>query len=169
MDPYANRTYRNFAVGGTTAYRVTQGESDLFIRTVGEHRQVAERALAEVRRILTDHLAAQPAFATSLTPLDVPASAPPLIGSMAQASREAGVGPMAAVAGAVAQAVGEALTDHSPQVLVENGGDVYLKLTDDFHHRPGRRRLALFRTGRPGRFGRPNALGHLHQRRHLRP
>ena len=38
----------------------------------------------------------------------------------------ASVGPMAAVAGAVAQFVGEALLGLSDEVIVENGGDVYV-------------------------------------------
>ena len=46
---------------------------------------------------------------------------------MAAAARAARVGPMAAVAGAVAECVGERLAKASPEVIVENGGDIYLK------------------------------------------
>ena len=46
---------------------------------------------------------------------------------MQQVGGRAGVGPMAAVAGAIAQYVGEGLLTHSQQVIVENGGDIFLK------------------------------------------
>lgn len=45
---------------------------------------------------------------------------------MLDASAVAGTGPMAAVAGAIAQAVGKALLPRSRNVTVENGGDVFL-------------------------------------------
>jgi ApbE superfamily uncharacterized protein (UPF0280 family) len=45
---------------------------------------------------------------------------------MYAAAAVAAVGPMAAVAGAVAQHVGQSLLEHSPQVVVENGGDIFL-------------------------------------------
>jgi ApbE superfamily uncharacterized protein (UPF0280 family) len=48
---------------------------------------------------------------------------------MLQASRLAGGGPMAAVAGAMAEFVGKNLLKHSLNVIIENGGDLYLKAT----------------------------------------
>lgn len=47
---------------------------------------------------------------------------------MAAAALQAGVGPMAAVAGAVADEVGAALSSLSRDVLVENGGDIFLRV-----------------------------------------
>ncbi|GAI31340.1 unnamed protein product [marine sediment metagenome] len=38
-----------------------------------------------------------------------------------------GIGPMASVAGAIAEFVGSQLLDSSPEIIVENGGDIYLK------------------------------------------
>jgi ApbE superfamily uncharacterized protein (UPF0280 family) len=49
---------------------------------------------------------------------------------MARASQLAGVGPMAAVAGAIAEAVGRDLLAFSPEVIVENGGDIFLKISE---------------------------------------
>jgi ApbE superfamily uncharacterized protein (UPF0280 family) len=48
---------------------------------------------------------------------------------MAQAARIAGVGPMAAVAGAIAEAVGNDLLACTPEVIVENGGDIFMKIS----------------------------------------
>jgi ApbE superfamily uncharacterized protein (UPF0280 family) len=50
-----------------------------------------------------------------------------MIEAMVQAGRRVGVGPMAAVAGAIAESVGTDLMERSNEVIVENGGDVFLK------------------------------------------
>ncbi len=68
-----------------------------------------------------------PAFAVSLAPWREQAFAPEIVREMIAAGSAAGVGPMAAVAGAVAESVGRKLLDHSREVVVENGGDVYIK------------------------------------------
>jgi hypothetical protein len=47
---------------------------------------------------------------------------------MAEAARKAKVGPMAAVAGAIAKFVGLELLAFSEEVIVENGGDIFLKI-----------------------------------------
>jgi ApbE superfamily uncharacterized protein (UPF0280 family) len=47
---------------------------------------------------------------------------------MAEAGQKAGVGPMAAVAGAIAESVGRELLTFTPEIIVENGGDIYLKV-----------------------------------------
>jgi ApbE superfamily uncharacterized protein (UPF0280 family) len=47
---------------------------------------------------------------------------------MIEAGRQTGVGPMAAVAGAVAEYVGRELLTFSPEIIVENGGDIFLKI-----------------------------------------
>jgi ApbE superfamily uncharacterized protein (UPF0280 family) len=56
----------------------------------------------------------------------VAADAPVLVRRMAQAADKAGVGPMAAVAGTIAEAVGKAVLPLSPELIIENGGDVFL-------------------------------------------
>jgi ApbE superfamily uncharacterized protein (UPF0280 family) len=45
---------------------------------------------------------------------------------MARAASKAGVGPMAAVAGAIAEFVGHDLIALSPEIIIENGGDIFL-------------------------------------------
>ena len=57
--------------------------------------------------------------------------APAIIKDMLAASRAAGVGPMASVAGAIAEHVGRKLLSTSLNVVVENGGDIYLDVKDD--------------------------------------
>ena len=46
---------------------------------------------------------------------------------MIKASQKAGVGPMAAVAGAIAQWTGNYLLKKNEEVIIENGGDIFIK------------------------------------------
>ena len=84
----------------------------------------------------------QPVFASTFRPYEVPDDAPRVVKVMADAARRAGVGPMAAVAGALADMVGADLADQSDEVIVENGGDI--------HMRSGReRRVGIFAGDSP--------------------
>ena len=125
--PYVVRTYRD-AVSRTRlcTFTVTWKETDLFIRAESD---LAEQAMGAVRRCRQEveaYIARIPVFATSLDPLPPDPHAPPVVQGMLEAARSAGVGPMAGVAGAVAEYVGRALGAHSRQVIVENGGDIYM-------------------------------------------
>jgi len=77
---------------------------------------------------LESYLAAHPGFLEALAPWPEDPFAPGVVREMIAAAARVGVGPMAAVAGALAQRVGRALSPQSPEVIVENGGDIYLKL-----------------------------------------
>lgn len=71
-------------------------------------------------------------FASSLEPVEVKEDAPEIVRKMALAAEAAGVGPMASVAGAFAQCVGEfILKAGAREVVIENGGDIYLKLASE--------------------------------------
>jgi ApbE superfamily uncharacterized protein (UPF0280 family) len=111
-------------------FRVTVEETDLLIRASSDLSGPAEDAVRDCRRQIEDYIARDPDFETALEPYDV-TDAPDIVRKMADAGRIAGVGPMAAVAGAVAQLVGEKLTEHSPEVIVENGGDLYINVAKE--------------------------------------
>lgn len=85
---------------------------------------------AEVRRLrseLEEYIERQPAFKAALVPIDPLDDAPPIAVVMAEAARACGLGPMAAVAGAVAQAAAEAaLAAGASEAIVENGGDTWI-------------------------------------------
>ena len=65
---------------------------------------------------------------SSLLPVPLPdAGTPPeIVRRMTEAASVAGVGPFAAVAGTIAQMAAESLSDRSPDLIVENGGDIYM-------------------------------------------
>jgi hypothetical protein len=69
-------------------------------------------------------------FLTSLKPVPVEHRAPAIVKAMAAASFKANVGPMAAVAGAIAQYVGkDMLRKGCREVIIENGGDIFFKVS----------------------------------------
>lgn len=79
------------------------------------------------RRILEEYISRHPEFQKSLEPLELLGGAPEVAQSMARAAKLVGVGPMAAVAGAMAQFAGRAALDAGAgEVIVDNGGDIYV-------------------------------------------
>lgn len=107
-------------------YRVHVQESDLMVYTANDLRQPALDWLQFYRRQITLYLRRDVRFQASLVPLPLLPDAPEIIRSMGAAADLAGVGPMAAVAGAIAEFVGRKLASQSDEVIVENGGDIWL-------------------------------------------
>jgi ApbE superfamily uncharacterized protein (UPF0280 family) len=132
QDGYQPRDYRRWVGGsGLVNFNVTVKETDLAISAVENLERKARRIILKYRKQLEDYIAANPRFQSSLEPLPQPAHAPRIVTTMLEASRKAGVGPMAAVAGAVAEEVGRELLAFSPEVIVENGGDIFLSVEQD--------------------------------------
>lgn len=134
-DPrYENRTYRTWITNQEEmlSLRVSIDETDLLVRVErgiadpGAIRQKIETIVRRERRSLEDYIERQPIFLDSLTPVTVVGWAPRIVKHMAIAAEAAGVGPMAAVAGALATAVGAELATTHTEVIVENGGDIYI-------------------------------------------
>ncbi|MFH1035815.1 MAG: UPF0280 family protein [Pseudomonadota bacterium] len=129
MTAYEERTYRVVCrEAGLKAFTVRVKETDLWIQAQEDHSQAAVESILRHRRGLEAYIEEHPRFLDSLTPLAPDPLAPPLVRAMLAAGLATGTGPMAAVAGAVAQAVAVDLLALSPQVVVENGGDIYLCL-----------------------------------------
>ena len=126
---YQERTYRNQVHNDTmpASFRVVVKETDLFIRAGEDLKDVARESVLRHRGYLENYIRRHAAFATALTPWEVSGPSPGIVREMAQAGQKTGVGPMAAVAGAVAEQVGRDLLDHTDQVIVENGGDLFIR------------------------------------------
>jgi len=125
--PHEERTYRRWPNSELCSFEVRVEESDLCISADRMLSHLAETALRSIRRTLEEYIQRDPAFATALEPRDPSHDAPDVVRQMAAAARSYGVGPMAAVAGAVAQYVGQTLLSETRQVIVENGGDIFLR------------------------------------------
>ena len=126
MEP---RTYRHWIEGkDLVAFNVTVKETDLYLRATANLQRKAHRMVLKYRSQLEGYIKRNPDFLKSLEPIPMPQYAPEIVKQMVQAGQECGVGPMAAVAGAIAEYVGRELLTFSPEVIVENGGDIYLKI-----------------------------------------
>ena len=89
--------------------------------------ELAEQTILATRGAIEAYIARQPSFRTALEPLAVEAQAPKIIRFMAAAAARAHVGPMATVAGAIAQNTVEALVAAgAAYVIMDNGGDIVL-------------------------------------------
>ena len=109
------RTYRTFT------------HREAVFRICCEKFDIVTAEIVRQRRILEDYIARHPDFQKSLEPLELLDDAPEVAQSMAEAARLVGVGPMAAVAGAMAQFAGQAaLAAGASEVIVDNGGDIYI-------------------------------------------
>lgn len=108
-------------------FRVCVEQTDLFIYAVTELRRKAYTSVRKQRDALVTYARRHPLFLTSLDPCPVDSEAPYIVKQMGAAAQTANVGPMAAVAGAIAESVGQDLLSYSPDVIVENGGDIFLK------------------------------------------
>ncbi|OPY15337.1 MAG: hypothetical protein A4E70_00221 [Syntrophus sp. PtaU1.Bin005] len=127
---YVQRTYRNLVQDNfLKSFHVCEEQTDLFIQADHDLTGPANSSVHLHRVSLKNYILTHPRFLTSLNPLPDDPLAPPIVKAMLQASRLAGVGPMAAVAGAMAEFVGKNLLKHSLNVIIENGGDLYLKAT----------------------------------------
>jgi ApbE superfamily uncharacterized protein (UPF0280 family) len=125
---YEPRTYRKIVQAKKLkSFTVRLEETDLYISATERLVNEARSSAAQARRLIETYIQAHPEFRTSLEPLPLTPDASPLVGAMIDASAIAGVGPMAAVAGAIAEFVGKELLKHSPEVIVENGGDIFLQ------------------------------------------
>jgi len=86
----------------------------------------AKSGMIEARQVLEAHIARDPFFLSTFDPY-TPDSSEQIILRMAHATRKAGVGPMAAVAGAIAWAGVEAMVDAGAVFgVIDNGGDIAL-------------------------------------------
>jgi ApbE superfamily uncharacterized protein (UPF0280 family) len=93
-----------------------------------------EAVTAEIVRqrwILEDYIDRHPEFRYSFEPIEPLSDAPEVAQRMARAGRLVGVGPMAAVAGVMAQFACQAgLEAGAEEAIVDNGGDIYLRAAE---------------------------------------
>ena len=128
MAEYTERTYRKRVnARGLVSFHVVVKETDLWV-SADQNLEKETRDLVFNQRLqLENYISTHPEFLTTLKPYPEDPYAPPMVKEMIEATRALGVGPMASVAGAVAQYVGRGLLERTDQVIVENGGDIYMK------------------------------------------
>ncbi|MFH0936012.1 MAG: UPF0280 family protein [Candidatus Omnitrophota bacterium] len=129
---YQKRFYRDWAKAKDLyPARIVAKETDIYIYT----NKILDKAFAEerirsYRWEIERYIDKDRRFLVALKPLEVELDAPEIIKEMSLQSKKAGVGPMASVAGAVAEFLGRDLIKAGyKDVIIENGGDIYLKTT----------------------------------------
>ena len=128
---YTKRFYREWQnPDGLVSFRVRRGETDLMVYADRDLAERTEELVEKYRSQLEETIEKNPDFKTSLSPLDLE-SGHRMIREMLEKSRLAGVGPMAGVAGAVAEHVGREFLAHTEALIVENGGDVFMRSRTD--------------------------------------
>jgi ApbE superfamily uncharacterized protein (UPF0280 family) len=124
---YEKRTYRNLVkTDDLVLFEVMVKETDLLVRADSDLSKETRESALKYRHQLETYIAMNPEFQKSLVPLVDDSYAPEIVQEMIRTSQLAHVGPMAAVAGAIAESVSKDLLNLSKEVIVENGGDIYL-------------------------------------------
>jgi len=124
------RFYRHWIKdSGLISFNVVVEQTDLYIRSRRNLKDKALNSVLKHRGSLEAYIGRHPLFLTTLDAYQAEDEAPVIVKEMARVSQLTGVGPMAAVAGAIAEAVGRDLLAFSPEIIVENGGDIFLKIS----------------------------------------
>jgi uncharacterized protein len=126
--PYEERIYRSLVnKENIISYNVKISESDLLISSDSNLSKSAEKSLIQHRHSLETYIKNHHEFRTSLLPLPDDNLAPLIVRDMIARSKVCGVGPMASVAGAVSEFVGYDLLGSTENLIIENGGDIFLR------------------------------------------
>ena len=136
---YRERSYRSrFSNDERRWFCVKFLESDLWIGVDNGSYSASMEAdtyamLVDLRRSIDAYLLMDPQYKAALTPYDAGLEAPDILKEMSKVSHKTGIGPMSAVAGAVAQHVADFLKSQFgvKEVIVENGGDIYAEAHSD--------------------------------------
>lgn len=139
MEEYTNRTYREHFARERWEHFVTRyKETDLWVGVdrasyKPEMPEFCINLISGLRTDMEHYLKKDPGYATALTPHDPLCDAPAIFREMSAAARQTGIGPMSAVAGAVARYTALALQQKFgvKEVVIENGGDIYADIRED--------------------------------------
>ena len=129
-DKYQKRLYRDWIIyKDLYLARIAIKETDLQILTDRLiDKDFVEERLRLYRQDIEGYITKDGRFLTSLKPVEPEFKTKPIVKEMSRAAKKANVGPMAAVAGAIAQFLGrDLLRKGYKDVIIENGGDIFLK------------------------------------------
>ena len=121
------RFYREWVKSDLINFTSEDCQTDIFISAEKDLKKESQGLIRRYRNDIINYINIRPEFEKSLTPLPADGKAPDIVRAMLRAATLTGVGPMAAVAGAIAEFVGRGLMQFTGQVILENGGDIFIK------------------------------------------
>ncbi len=127
---FEERFYREWAGDtGLVSFNVTVMETDLQIFAETDLSDLARQSIERYRGEIEKYIRFLPSFKSALKPIEkIPSTnVPEIIERMLSESEKASVGPMATVAGALSEFVGKDLLHFADEIIVENGGDIFIK------------------------------------------
>ncbi len=125
---YEERFYRGVSrPRDLTCYEVKLKETDLFCCTQGDLRSFVEDRVFFYRNQLEEYIARRPGFRETLSPVEEDPFAPAMVKEMIEVAGRLSIGPMATVAGAIAEFVGRDIAGRSGEYIIENGGDIAIR------------------------------------------
>ncbi|NQU19147.1 UPF0280 family protein, partial [bacterium] len=129
---YEKRRYRDWARDNDlVGFQAIIKETDLFIKAERDLSVEATNSIRTFRRQIEEYVRIDPKFQTSLKPYVVNGKSPSIARKMSKASALVGVGPFASVAGAISEYVGKDLLKYTKDIIIENGGDIFIKSSKD--------------------------------------
>lgn len=136
---YKERTYRErFSSQNRRSFSVKYKETDLWIGVDSDSyspfmQDEALSIIVKLRNLMDAYLMIDADYKSALVPYMPQSPAPQIFHDMAAVCQRTNIGPMSAVAGAVARHTALELKKKFPykEILVENGGDIYLDIKED--------------------------------------
>lgn len=126
------RFYRELSKSsGLKKFEVMVEETDLLVFAERNLKREIEEEVLRQRQIIKDYISHHPEFYTSFTPVPCE-SEEEIIKLMCESAFMTDTGPMASVAGAIAEVVGKKMLSLTSQILIENGGDIFVKMNRRF-------------------------------------
>lgn len=124
---YEERQYRGLFNGnGLEYFEVVNFETDLKIGAKNNLYAEANKVVSFYRNQISNYIIDHQEFLKTFKPIDCDKDAPLIVKKMYEAAKLANVGPMATIAGAISEMVGIKLLQHSDEVIIENGGDIFI-------------------------------------------
>lgn len=112
-------------------FNITELESDIQVFAKSNLGREGRLSLQKYRNELKEYIKKEPNFLISLKPMESKRYAPEIAAAMCRAAKSANVGPMAAVAGAISKYIGLSLLKLTDEIIIENGGDIFMKTKKD--------------------------------------
>jgi uncharacterized protein len=138
---YEPRVYRESMVSDRfRSFTIVLGETDMWIGVSPSSYndsliQFCKEKVNYYRYLIKNYLIILPEFGVSHKPVSLIGFPDPIIVKMAESAKAAGTGPMAAVAGAIAEFLGmDIVREYNPEeLIIENGGDIFVSVSKELN------------------------------------